>query len=75
MLSPPNDYRPLLGRKLSLRYRLHDEPAHPFSEVVGVLASVAPGADDRETLSILTRRGETVHVPAAEIEAARVFPA
>ena len=75
MPTAPDDYRPLLGRKLSLRYRLHDDPAHPFSEAIGVLSSVAPDHGDRETLTIVTRRGETVHVPVSDVVAARVFPA
>ena len=75
MPSPPADYRPLLGRKLSLRYRLHGDPAHPFSEVIGVLASVAADENDRETLGVLTKRGETVRVSVPDVVAARVWPA
>ena len=75
MAAPPDDYESLLGRKLSLRYVLHDDPGHPFSEVVGVLASVAPADGGPKTLTILTRRGDTVLVPVSDVQAAKIFPA
>ena len=59
-----------MGRKVSLRYRLHDDPEHPFSEAIGVVMSV--GEDD---LQIVGKRGEVVSIPIGDIEASKLFPA
>ena len=67
-------WRGLLGRKVSVRYRIPDDPAHPFSEAIGVVADVGGGPDGSTTVSILTKRGETKSVPIADIEAAKTFP-
>jgi ribosome maturation factor RimP len=66
---PPQDWKPYLGRKISIRFRLHDDPEHPFSEAVGVVASVG---DDE--LMLTKRTGESVVVSTSDILAAKVFP-
>ncbi|MGH2729107.1 MAG: hypothetical protein ACRDJI_00700 [Actinomycetota bacterium] len=62
------DWRALLGRKVSVRYHLHGEPAHPFSEAIGMVQSVADG-----TVEIITRRGDVRSVPVDDVIAAKVF--
>ncbi len=63
------DWNGRLGRKVSLRYRLHDDPAHPFSEAIGVVMAV-----DDDNIRIMTKRGETVSIPISDIEASNLFP-
>lgn len=74
MADPPADWKPHLGRKLSLRFALRGDPEHPFSEAIGVLMSVSEGDSGVQSLQILTRRGETVTVPAPDVLAAKIFP-
>ncbi|MDQ4095115.1 MAG: hypothetical protein M3174_02785 [Actinomycetota bacterium] len=68
------DWKKALGRKVSLRYRLHDDPEHRFSEAIGFVQSVGEN-DGRTTVSIVNKRGETTVVALADIEAAKVFSA
>ena len=72
MVAGIDDWKPHLGRKVSLRYRL-DDPEHPFSEAIGVIASVA-GDDGGQSLTILTRSGGSKTIPVADILAAKLFP-
>ena len=67
------DWKPHLGRKVSLRYKLHDAD-HPFSEAIGVVSSVQADQDGQQTLSVLTRSGETRSIPVADIVATKLFP-
>ena len=66
------DWRRALGRKVSLRYRLHDDPAHAFSEAIGVVMRVAGSSDD-ETVGIVKRTGQVVDIPARDIVAAKII--
>jgi hypothetical protein len=66
-----DDFRKLLGRKLSLRYALRDDSGYSSTEAVGVLMEVKE--DDR--ISVMDRRGKVHDVPIDLIEAAKVFPA
>jgi hypothetical protein len=63
----------LLGRKVSLRFRLHGDPGHPFSEAIGVVMSVRGEGPDR-VLTILDRQGKRVEVRADDVLARKVFP-
>ena len=63
----------MLGRKVSLRFRLHDD-THPFSEAIGVLSRVSGAPEDPE-LTILSRRGAATRVRSSDVLAAKVFPA
>lgn len=63
-----------LGRKVSIRYRIHDDAAHPFSEAIGMIQSVDTDADGDEVMEIVNRRGEVSTVPIKDIEAAKLFP-
>jgi hypothetical protein len=67
------DWNGHLGRKVSVRYRLHGDPIHPFSEAVGVVASVtADGA--AEVVTVIDRRGKAIAIPAPDLLAVKVFP-
>ncbi len=65
----PEDWTRYLGRKISIRLRLHGDPDHPFSEAIGVVSQVT-----RTDLSILNKKGETVTVAFADVIAGKVFP-
>ena len=68
---PPDDDREwsrLLGRKISIRYRLHGAD-HSHSEAIGVIASVGDGR-----IGVLNRHGERIDVATDDIEAGKVFP-
>ena len=70
MAEPPQDWVPYLGHKVSIRFRLHDDPDHPFSEAIGVIQSVDPSGD----VSIVTRAGSAVTVSSNDIVAAKIWP-
>ena len=67
-----DDWRRALGRKVTLRYRVHDDPEHEVAEAVGFVQSVDRG--DGVHISIVNRRGELTRVPLDDIEAAKLFP-
>lgn len=71
--SKPADWQTLLGRKISIRYRLHDDPEHPFSEAIGVVSAIQQ-TERGESIAILTRRGETVEVATDDVLALKEFP-
>ena len=68
-----SDWKELLGKKVSIRFRLHDDPGHPFSEAIGVVMSVGP-SERGEQVKILTRKGTEVVVDAADVLARKTFP-
>ncbi|MGH2746733.1 MAG: hypothetical protein ACRDKB_02265 [Actinomycetota bacterium] len=70
MAEPPGDWKPLLGRKVSVRYRLREDPEHPFSEAIGIVQSV-----DGKRIEIINRRGEIAAIDTADVLAAKIFPA
>ena len=74
MASKVVDWKPHLGRKVSLRYKLHDDTEHPFSEAIGVVASIGTDDDGKQTLAVLTRSGGTRSVPVDDIVASKLFP-
>jgi ribosome maturation factor RimP len=63
------EWRRLLGRKVSIRFRRHGDDEHPFSEAIGVVRA----ADEHE-VAILTRRGTETTVALADVVATKVFP-
>ena len=73
MPDPPADWRPLIGRKVSIRYALRGDPEHPFSEAIGMVASVED-ADEGSTIVIFTKRGKRLAIRAGDVLAAKVFP-
>ena len=66
------EWRALLGRKISLRYRLHDD-SDPFSEAIGVVMGVRPG-EGGGSVTILNKRGEQIIIAIDDILAGKVFP-
>ena len=72
MASVISDWKPHLGRKVSLRYKI-DDPDHPFSEAIGVVASVATEGD-AQVVTILTRAGGSKNILSRDIVAAKIFP-
>lgn len=73
-ISSAAEWRRTLGRKVSLRYRLRDDPEHPFSEAIGVVQSVNGEGEDLR-ISIVNRKAEVTVVSLADIEAAKLWPA
>lgn len=71
---PPtlDEWRELLGRKVTVRYRLYDDPKYPESELVGVVQSVA--GPDEGHVAIIDRHGRIHEVPVHAILVAKVFP-
>lgn len=72
-LSSPEAWERLLGARVTMRYRLGGDPAHPFSEAAGVVRSV--GRDDAGAahVEVVTRRGEVRSVPLADVVAAKAL--
>ena len=70
----PEEWSRHLGRKISIRYKLHDDPSHGFSEAIGVVQSVRPNDVGVAELGILTRQGQTKFVPVEDVLAAKLFP-
>ena len=69
----PEVWRRYLGRKVSLRYRLHGDAEHPFSEAVGMVASVRAEPERRAEIDVVNRRGVASTVPLDDVMAAKVF--
>lgn len=69
-LGEPNEaaWRALLGRKISVRYRVHDDPAHPFSEAIGMVQKVADGR-----VEVVNRRGEVARFAFEDLVAGKVW--
>ena len=59
----------LLGRKVTLRYRLRDDATHRFSEAIGVVRSVG----DDGILVVVGRRGQVHSIPVADIIALKTL--
>lgn len=71
-ISGPQGQRPLseadLGARISVLFRIHDDPEHPFSEVVGVLQRIDPEtASGQEVFCVLRRNGDLVSVPSSDV--------
>jgi hypothetical protein len=69
----PEVWRRYLGRKVSLRYRLHDDAEHPFSEAIGMVASVREDPGKRAEIDVVNRRGVPSTVPLDDVIVAKVF--
>lgn len=61
-------WRALLGRKVSVRFRVHDDPAHPFSEAIGMVQKVTDGH-----VEIVNRRGEVARFALEDFVAGKVW--
>lgn len=69
---PPERWRALLGRKISIRYALAGDPEHPFSEAIGVISAVSE--TDDPTITIMGRDGKTTVVASSSVLQGKVFP-
>ena len=56
-----------------MRYRLHGDAAHPFSEAIGMVASVRSELASGGEIDIVNRRGVLSTVPLDDIVVAKVF--
>ena len=56
-----------------MRYKLHDAD-HPFSEAIGVVASVATGDSGEQSVTVINRAGESKTISSHDIVAAKLFP-
>ena len=64
-------WKALLGTKVSLRFRLHGDESHPFSEAIGMVQSVAVDDDGNSLLTVVNRRGEASSMALDDILAAK----
>lgn len=55
-----------------MRYRLHGDPAHQFTEAIGMVQSVST-EESGPHVSLVNKRGEVVDVAVSDIEAAKVL--
>ena len=69
----PEVWRRYLGRKVSLRFRVHDDAEHPFSEAIGMVASVRATPGERAEIDVVNRRGVPSTVPLDDVTVAKVF--
>ena len=72
MAAPPVSWKPLLGRKVSIRYKLRDDRAYPFSEAIGVVMKVSD-SDRGEHVTLVTKRGETLEIASEDVLATKAF--
>lgn len=72
MAEPPPDWTAHLGRKVSLRYLLHDS-AVPQTEVLGVVQALSTDAEGLTVIKIMDKRGQTHAVYQRDIIAAKLF--
>jgi hypothetical protein len=63
-----------VGARVSVRHRLHGDPAASLTDVVGVLLSWEAGTDGVAELRIERRDGSVVTVPAADLVAGKAVP-
>ncbi len=73
MDASPETWKGLLGRKVSVRYKLRDDPRHQFSEVVGVVMGIQD-SERGELITILNRQAEQVVVASKDVVARKMFP-
>jgi hypothetical protein len=66
-------WRSLLGRKVSIRYRLESDPQHPVSEAIGIVMSVKPDESGAASVTIVNRRGEEVTISIEDVLAGKAW--
>lgn len=70
----PDEWRGLLGRKVSVRYAIYDDPEHRVTEAIGMVSSVSD-AEEGTTISLVNRRGETISFALKHLVAGKAWPA
>ena len=66
-------WRSLLGRKVSVRYRLRDDPEHDSSEVIGIVMSIKSDETDGAQISIVDKRGDITKVAIDDVMAGKAW--
>jgi hypothetical protein len=66
-------WRSLLGRKVSVRYAIYDDPEHRVTEAIGMVSAVTDG-EAGPLISLVNRRGETTTFPLKHLVAGKAFP-
>ena len=69
----PDEWRALLGRKVSVRYSIYDDPEHRVTEAIGMVSAVTED-ESGATISLVDRRGETISFPLRHLAAGKAFP-
>lgn len=62
-----------IGVRVSLQFRIYDDPSYPFSEAVGVLQGIDRNADD-VVYRIVRRNGEVTRVKDTDIVRLKQIP-
>lgn len=71
-LDSTTDFKQHLGRKVTLRYRVHDDAAHPFSEAIGVVMLVETESGGPNVV-ILTKKSKRRVVPIDDVITGKVL--
>ena len=71
-LDSTTDFKQHLGRRVTLRYRVHDDAAHPFSEAIGVVMSVETDSAGPSVV-ILTKKSKRRVVPIDDVITGKVL--
>jgi hypothetical protein len=66
-------WRSLLGRKVSIRFRLRDDREHDSSEAVGIVMAIKSDETDGARVSIVDRRGEITEVAIDDVIAGKAW--
>lgn len=74
MTAAPEGLARRLGEKVSILYRIRGDPDHPFSEVVGLLQRVGPGAGGATTIVVCRRDGSVVEVAQPDVVRMQFVP-
>jgi len=68
------DWTALLGRKVSIRYRIPASEGATASEAIGVVMSVEPDDEGIERVQIVNRRGSVRSIRIRDVVAGKVWP-
>ena len=68
----PRRWKSILGLKVSVRFRLRDDPQHGYSEALGVVQAVHEAEGDEE-VEVITRAGKVVSFAASDVTHVKVF--
>jgi ribosome maturation factor RimP len=69
----PQEWRKLLGRKVSLRARNPGSDGHPFTEAIGMVQSVAADDQGFESVVVVNRRGEARSIRIDDVLVAKIL--
>src|SRR4051812_31696732 len=69
----PRGWRGILGRRVSVRFRLLDDPGHAYSEALGVVQAVRDAGEGDLEIEVITRTGRTALFAASHVTHLKVF--